>query len=286
MSTQTWHVDVDGVPRQIVAETDEASGRTSIRVDGRMVARPLATVEEERHFTLGSIAYVLRRLPDGALDLDIAPPQFQPPPAIPTAAPRARTSGGMTRVPPPKEKKTPIGRIILSALLLAFLGAAFRYGAKVVTYMSVPWKSYTSDDKQFRVKFAGDPEKSVDSVATSQGSLRAVQLKSKYEGHFYIVEHVDLPAVIPDDRVNQTEMAVMKGLVEEEKWKLLSSDLSRRGIGFVAEVPQSKEWSEGTARGRVIVEGDRLYIIYAFVPRGEALSWDVGEFLRSVEIAE
>jgi hypothetical protein len=65
-----------------------------------------------------------------------------------------------------------------------------------------------------------------------------------------------------------------------------AEDWGYRGLDFLAEVPESEDTSKGTARGSVFIRHSRIYAVYAFVPRGEALSWDTGEFLRSLELAE
>jgi len=276
MATQSWSVDFDGPVREIVAETDPQSGRTAIRVDGRMAARPMAREEQERTFAVGSVTYVLRR--NGAeLDLDIAPAHLQAPPQ---ASP-ARTGPGTTKTPAAQKKPVPVFKIVSSIVLTLVLSAAVRWGFRYFTYMSVPWQSYTHDDRRFRLNFAGVPEKS----SRNAGMLRTMQLKSSYEGHFYILEFVEFPELIPDDKQGAITDDAFNAIVKAEKWKLIKREWGNRGLNFIAEVPRSSDWSEGTARGSIIPHRDRIYIVYAFVPRGEALGWDVGEFLRSLELA-
>lgn len=290
MSTQqSWTVDVDGVTRHIVAETDETARRTAIRVDGRMVTRPMPLEEEERIFTIGSTAYVLRRLPDETLDLDIAPPQFQPAPAAPSASTmqRAQTMSGtakhtMTRVAAPKSG-FPIFKVIFGVIGAIIGLGLINYFASVYKYMSVPWKTYVHEDKRFKVMFAGNPERSTEFISTPAGVLRTVQLKSKFGEHFYIVEYLDLPFVVPLEKEGQLQQDMLKGIVGKDK--LIKSEYAGAALNFITQVSKKKDWSEGTMRGKILVAGKRVYIVYAFVPRGESISWDVGEFLRSLEVA-
>lgn len=282
MPSQSWKVDFDGPTRHIVAETDPESGRVAIRVDGRMATRPMAAEEKERTFSVGSVTYILRR-GTKELDLDIAPPEHQ---ASPAPRPAARhAAAGASHASPPARKPVPIFRIAASVILTLAIGAAVRYGGDVVRYMRVPWKSYMHSDRMFRVNFAGVPERSGYSVPTLAGVLPALQLKSKYEQHFYIVELVELP---PDTVYDENTLvpSVLDSIVKESNWNLRKRDWEARGLEFIAEVPQSKEWSLGTARGLVAARHGRIYIVYAFVPRGEVLSLDVGQFLRSLELSE
>lgn len=284
MSTQSWQVDFDGPTRHIVAETDPQSGRVAIRVDGRMATRPMSAEEEERTFTVGSVTYILRRQGD-ELDLDIAPPDLQAEPA-PAPAPAARrTMPGTTVAPAARRKGVPVGRIIGGVILTLVIGVAVRYGGDVVTYMRVPWKSYMHPDRMFQVNFAAVPERSGYSIATQAGVLPALQLKSKHQRHYYVVELIELPVHALFDEA-QLVPNVLDAIVKTGKWNLLKREWENRGLSFIAEVPQSKDWSQGTARGMVAARHGRIYIVYAFVPRGEVLSLDVGAFLRSFDLAE
>jgi hypothetical protein len=282
MPTQSWKVSYDGPTREIVADTDPQTGRVTVRVDGRMATKPMAPDEDERTFNVGSVTYILRRTPD-ELDLDIAPPELQAQPAAP--APRKTTAAG-TAPAAKKAKPVPIFRIIFGIVLTVVIGGAVRYGSHVVTYMRVPWRSYTHPDRTFRVNFAGVPQQSRDNVATLAGVLQTTQLRSKYERHFYVVEFIDLPEEPSLDQQNPLVTGVFNAIVKGEKWNVLKKDWGYRGLDFVAEVPESEDTSKGTARGSVFIRHARIYAVYAFVPRGEALSWDTGEFLRSLELAE
>lgn len=277
MKTQSWQVDFDGPARHIVAETDPQSGRTAIRVDGRMAAKPMAADEHERTFPVGSVTYVMRRNGD-ELDLDIAPPHMQAPPA---PAPRAAAAPTAE-----KKKPVPVFRIIGSIILTIVIAAVVRYGIRAVTYLRVPWRSYTHSDNMFRVNFAGVPQRDRYSIPVEGGTLPALQLKSRHGQHFYVVELIELPRDVELRDVHELTENALASMVQGFQWKLLAKEWGPKGLGFIAEVPPSADSSRGTLRGTMTIRHSRVYIVYAFVPRGESLSYDVGEFLRSFELAE
>lgn len=257
-----------------------------IRVDGRMATKPMAADEDERTFNVGSVTYILRRTP-GELDLDIAPPELQAQPAARPAAPsQRRTTAAGTAPAAKKTSSVPVFRIVFGIVLTLVIGGAVRYGSYVITYMRVPWRSYTHPDRTFRVNFAGVPEQSRDNVATLAGVLQTTQLRSRYERHFYVVEFIDLPEEPSLDQQNPLVTGVFDSIVKGEQWNVLKKGWGYRSLDFIAEVPESEDTSKGTARGSVFIRHSRIYAVYAFVPRGESLSWDTGEFLRSLELAE
>lgn len=278
MPSQSWKVDFDGPMRHIVAETDPLSGRVSIRVDGRMAAKPMAPEEDERTFNVGSVTYVIRRVGE-ELDLDIAPTQAQPyvPPSPPKAAQPAKDAA---------PKPFPVFKAITGIILGIVLTVGARYGQRVYTYMTVPWRSYTHPDRMFRVKFVGVPMRHSFTVPTPDGPLPALQLKSQHAEHLYLLEYIDLPEDVPPEAEAEVTKNVLASIVEASQWKVLTQGWDARGMAFIAEVPASDEGTEGTVRGSVIVRRARVYVHYAFVPRGESLSFDVGEFLRSLELAD
>jgi hypothetical protein len=55
---------------------------------------------------------------------------------------------------------------------------------------------------------------------------------------------------------------------------------------FIMQMPKNGTWSGGTARGHIVRSGQRLYILYAYVPRRESLAFDVGEYLRSLDLPD
>ena len=125
MSRQS--VIIPGTGKELVLETDPSTGRTAGRIDGRAVMSPLGAHEEEREFNVGSIRYLLRRLPGGDFDVDIAPPDL--------------TAGGATWTPPlavppqPQAPRTKTGLAIggfTTALILLLVSVVARKGMRAI----------------------------------------------------------------------------------------------------------------------------------------------------------
>ena len=277
---KTWNVDVDGAERRVVVDTDPESGRTMIRVDGRMAARALSADETERKFMIGSTGYVLRRDDAGELELDLDPDAPLPP-----VAPPAWKKPEPVEKPPSHVKGKILG-IILTLLIIP----AVRWGTDVVRYMRVPWKVYDPADHKFRVSFPTEPEESVDTINADGTTMRTVKLQSRYHNHFYVLEWVEFPFLIPPDKEGELITGALDGMVKSEQASLVQnawSRIARRdSMHFIMQMPKNKNWSGGTTRGHIVRSGQRLYILYAYVPKRESLAFDVGEFLRSLDLPD
>jgi len=104
--------------KELILETDPASGRTFARVDGRAVMRPLAATEEEQEFSVGQRRYILRRLDGGGFDVDITLP-------IPSHTREAAV--------PPKRKKSRVGAgTVVAGLVLVLAGYAVFKGVRAL----------------------------------------------------------------------------------------------------------------------------------------------------------
>jgi hypothetical protein len=277
---KSWNVDVDGAERRVLAETDPESGRTQIRVDGRMAARPMNAQESERKFTIGSTGYVLRRDDAGELELDLDADAL-----LPAVAPPSYKQKEPVEKPPSNAKAKILG-VILTLLIVP----AVRWGTDVVRYMRVPWKVYDPADHKFRVSFPNEPEESVDSIDAGGDRMRTVKLQSRYHNHFYVLEWIEFPFLIPVDREAELITGALNGMVKSEQASLVQnawSRIARRdSMHFIMQMPKNDTWSGGTARGHIVRSGQRLYILYAYVPRRESLAFDVGEYLRSLDLPD
>lgn len=277
MSTQTWMVHVDGAQREVFVDTDPASGRTAIRVDGRMAGRPMASTEEEREIAVGNDRYIIRRMADGSFDLDKAPPDAASMAAARngTAPPRRTTSA--SRVPTPSARaNVPVGKIIGGIIVMVILAVVVPYVKKTVAYFKVPWQSYVHHDNSFRVNVVGKPEKT------------GGKIMSRYRDHAYVLEWIDAGGLIPVERERQILDQALASIVKSHSATLVKSEYgARHGRGaklFIAQFPEQTGWSRGTVRGEIIVDSSRVYILWAFTPQGESLSFDIGEYLRSFEL--
>jgi len=113
MSPHPVTVPIPGSGKELILETDPATGRTSGRVDGRAVMRPLAATEDEREFSVGQRRYILRRLDGGGFDVDITLP--------------AMGAAHVAEVPPKRTtSRFGVGPAVLGLILVLAVGAVFK----------------------------------------------------------------------------------------------------------------------------------------------------------------
>ncbi len=77
-----WTLEISGRQHSVTVD-DTGNGKAVLRVDGRMVARPLAEEEAERTFTLDGFSYRVTRSADGTFEL--LEDEWAPPPPPPSA---------------------------------------------------------------------------------------------------------------------------------------------------------------------------------------------------------
>lgn len=271
--SNAWIVEIDGADRRVSVETDEATGRTQIRIDGRMAARPLNAHENERRFTVGNVAYVLRREDSGLFVLDLDG-DAQPVPNVPTTKGEPQTSK------PRRGHTRKIVAVLVTLLMLPLVNWAF----DAVRYMRVPWQVHAGAANQFRVSFPTVPEEE----RSKAENFRTTKLSSRFHDHLYVLEWIDFPFRIPPGRRRDVVTRALDAMIKAEGARVVARDLAPEGgrdaAHFILEMPENTSWSGGTARGHVVAFNNRVYIQYAYVPRGESLSYDVGEYLRSLEL--
>ncbi|HEX7151460.1 MAG TPA: hypothetical protein VF618_08240 [Thermoanaerobaculia bacterium] len=272
----TWTAaDDGGVEHQIVVDVDAQTGKTFIRVDGRLVARPLAPEEESREFKVGNATYVLRRLDDG-FDIDVV--------MTVDALPKTMSQ----RVAPPPVEKSPVPGIIVKALVTVLISGLLYWGYDSVMYMRVPWKAWNGPS--VRVDFPGEPERRVEKETANGETFEMVMMSAEYRRHGYALAYWDLGGPVPLDKVDELQAAFVTEFVKGMNGTMVKSAPgrvgSRWGVHFIANVPKTDEDPAGSIRGQLALNGRRVYLQFAFVPKGASLSYDVGEFLRSLRFSD
>jgi hypothetical protein len=285
MSTNTWAVEVDGVAHQIVLAADPQSGKTVIRVDGRMAARPMAPEESEREFRVGSMTYLLRRSQEGVFDLDIAPPDLT------NGAPAQAWSGGaktLSKRLPQAEEKSGTMATVLKVAGTAVVAVLLYWGWDALMYMRVPWQHWNGPS--VRVDFPKEPARHVEHYTVEGQQYEYVAMTADYRKHGYALAWWQLGGVVPDEKVDEVQKVFVDELIKEWRGKVIQRGparvSSREGIHFVLQVPKSEKYPAGTIRGQLAHYNGRVYVQFAFVPRGAAFSFDVGEFLRSMKFGD
>src|ERR1043166_3512562 len=217
MSTKQWTVDADGMEHLVSVLSAAGTGRTSMRVDGRMVGRPLGADEYERVFPVASVGYVVRRKGDD-FELDFAPRDFS---ATVRSTPPKRGAA------PAKAKSSPLIPIIIAVVaLLGLVGLFGRMRAKkpvAVTHKAVQWMPYTASDGSFSVNFPGVPK--IEAEAEYQNNYRYTyySLESKSdEQHIYNVEYCDLPVEISDAKATEVLLEWLQWWNKENDGTLVS----------------------------------------------------------------
>jgi hypothetical protein len=290
MSATTWTVDVDGVRRTISVERDAKTGRTMIRVDGRMVARPMSEEEEERQVPVGGTIYVIRRIGEDKFDLDVPPETFL------SSAPKTMARGSIRS----REKQESsgsgrkIGAAIGGTIVILIVLALLRVGREGFAYMRVPWKPFKPADGSFSVNFAGDPKQETESMNLLGDMWNIVSYQSKYKNHFYVVQYIDTHAVVTEKNAPNLLSQYLDGWMDALEAKLQTKEpasLSRNpAIRFVADVPKGAGKGDqrlpvdAVMRGTIAMRGRRILVAWTLAGKGDRIVADLTKFLESFEI--
>jgi len=288
MSTKSWTVDADGLEHLVTLDHDPATGRTSIRVDGKMAARPLAADENERSFPVGSVGYVVRRagkdfeLDFAPLDLTQRPKTFsgtQPIPKSTAAAAAQANKSGVAKFIP----------IIIGVVALIGIVGLFGRGKPPAPRQDLKWMPYAADDGSFKVNFPGEPTLEADSEFYDNIRYTSIALETLVdEQHAYRVEYVDLPIEVGDSQTTEVLLGWLHHWMEDNQGTLLSQKPDRidgfRGVHFTARYSANREHRAGIASGDALIAFRRVYFIYADVPQGELNAPEIAQFVASLDV--
>jgi hypothetical protein len=253
MSTQAWDVDVDGAPHRITVDPDVKTGRTAIRVDGKMATRPFLADEEEREFSVGSSAYILRRMEDGTFDLDVG--VSEPVNTVIVDAARAETDDKSGR------------RTLGKAIILAILAGSIWWAWKASVYMRVPWSEWSSNEPRVLMDFPGQPE------------TEPRRVTARYRRHTYVLEHRRIEPLMEYLAPSLLTKAVKQNWARAEIESIGETRMpGRDAVRYVIHV------RDATLRGIATVHQDTMYLAWVETPRGEEETADVSRFLRSIKL--
>jgi hypothetical protein len=289
MSTQAWTVDIDGIQRSITVDYDWQLGKASIRVDGRIAARPLANEENEREVVVGTRRYVVRRLPNDQWDLDVSPDTY----LAPDSSSR-RVTATATPVP---ARRSIVNRIVLVVgivVVIVVVAGLVRTGREGFAYLDVPWKPYAAADATFKANFPGDPKRETDSRNINGDIWQVVSLSSEYKNHYYAVQHVDLRMVVTDSQSRRVMDRFFTGWMEGLGSKVQTTEestLARNPVKrFVATLPAGtgdKSYKlpvDATMRGMVVLRSRRLFFVWTLAAASDEISRDLKEFMEAFEV--
>lgn len=296
LAPNSWTIDVDGVLRDLTIEESAATGKTAIRIDGKMAAKPLLPEERERVFTMGATRITVRRA-GGSFDVETAderpdagmPQQFDPP-ARSAAAPPSRQQ---TYAPPPPARAVPekpsrsTGAPLRQVLLIAIVAAIVVWAIPVVKRWSATWKPYVAPDASFRISFPFEPAITTKSETVRDRTIDIHFVGGELAGHELTLGYFDLPVEVSyaeEYRVSPWFEAGENAIVSHYGGKVVkrweSNVNGHVGEEFIVEA------GEKAMRGKVAVNRRRIFMALAVVPKGDATAYDVGQFLRSLELPD
>jgi hypothetical protein len=282
MNAKTWTVDVDGIKYGVVVDQDAQSGRATIRVNGRIAAKPMSAEESEREVPIGSARYVVRRREGGQFDLDIPPEHFLK---------RATMSGGRgAEVPRPKSN---VGRWIGGVVVVLIVIGLLRYGRYGWQYMNVPWKPFASPDGTFKTKFPEEPKESSSSHNINGDIWTIKSFLADYKNHSYAVQYVDLKTVVVEANAQSIMDRFFSGWVDVLGGKLESREntsIARNpAIRFIVTVPAGSGPADeklpvaARIRGFLALRGNRLFFVWGVAALADPFTKDIHQFTDAFE---
>jgi hypothetical protein len=281
VSSANWTVEVDGVDRNVSVITDPESGKASVRVDGRMAARPLNAEEQEREVMIGRARYMLRRAGDGFdLELIDAPLYIPPPPAN-----RVTREQKM-----PSKRSFPIFKIIFGIFgTLMLLGVA-GYARHAWAYMNAPWSAYKAPDGEFLIDFPGEPLTESEDHNVAGTIITMTQLYQNYRGHLYSIQYTKLPFIVTENREAPLAQQLMEAYASKHNGTILTRDpawvAKHNGVKFTAKIPKSDENPESLVKGAIAIRKGHAYAVIFARPANDPVGTDGDHFLNSFQLPD
>lgn len=285
MSDRSWTVEVGGVDHTVIVDCDPQTRRASIRVDGRMPARPMAADEYERELSIDGVPYVLRRKDGDEFELDIAPEAF-----LNQTKSRSSSRAAKSAPPPRKSKMIWIAYVVAGLFALGLV----RYGLRSFQYTHVPWQPYSDSDGGFTAKFPGSPTEK-QSTENINGDLWTVHSRfATFKDHFYAVQFLDMKIVVVEANSESIMNRFLDGWAETLGGKIETrekSSLARNpSIRFTMAIPRGAGPEEhklpvkAHLRGVAAVRGSRLYLTWTLTTEAESTFADVHQFLDAFAV--
>lgn len=253
MTTQTFEVSVGLDTHQIDVAQDTSSGKTTIRLDGKMAARPLAPGESSRELKVGPERYELRRAADGSFDLEfIGVDEAEGPVVSPTPNVRPRAAAAV----PKKSFSVPILPIIGVLLLLAVLRYVVPWAKDA---LGVGWYQHSGADRSITFQMPVPPE----SERYNVSGIPVTEYRSIARENEFYVGIAQLPRIIPgQDNVLINKMR--DSLLKRHKAKLQADRSIPGGAEVLARSDEKIDF-----KFRIIMNGDRIYLVGAAAPEGK-----------------
>lgn len=282
LAPKRWTIDVDGIVRDLTVEESAATGRTAIRIDGKMAAKPLLPEESQRMFTMGATRITIRRA-GGSFEVETAG-------EAPAAAPfRQEPYAGP---PPParnlaEKPSRSTGAPLRQVLLVAAVAAIVVWAIPMVKRWSATWKPYVAPDASFRIAFPFAPATATKTESVRGRTIDIHFVGGELAGHELTVGYFDLPVDVPYSEeyraspwfeAGENAIIAQHGGTVMKRWE--SNVNGHVGEEFIVES------GEKAMRGKIAIDRKRIVMALAVVPKGDATASDVGQFLRSLELPD
>jgi len=254
-----WTVVVNRREHEIRVDEDPQTGKTFVRVDGRVVAKPMSAEDEEREVVVDGAAYrVMRHATDGfAIDL----------------VPRARKdltqsakSTGRWKMP------LLIGAALLVIVLIVRVGW-------FASYSHIRWTPYHGDE--FSIAFPHQPK--------VENRSRGDAITTSFKKHMFMLQYGNLSNPINREGSGRLMRELLEETAKAEAGEITSQDgddwMGHPSIAYSIKVPAGGDHPAGRETGRIVMSSyKRFYQYFTFVPLDDPITEDTDHFLASFEI--
>lgn len=261
MTQQTFDVSVGNETQRLEVALDPESGKTTIRLNGRMAARPMLPSDESRDVQIGTDRYQLLRRGDGEFELE-----FIGGLEVQTLA-QAQAAAKLDAEAMSPSGYLPVGKIIAGVVLLVVIALAL---PAIKNGLGIGWYQHKSADGRFTFQMPEPP--AADEHMTA--GLKVLEYIGRSGEHEFYVGYVDLPDYMPAEQIGPMINAMRDGLLKRYQAVAVRDQDTALGSEIVAR-------SEATGddyKFRIILSGKRIYLLGAAAPEGELGSMAVMRF--------
>lgn len=259
--------------KTVSISVDPETGRTAVRIDGKMAGRPLTPDEDSREIRVGDDLYLLKREWE-RFELEYigpAAPVVQARSAVPAKASIA------------KKSTFPTGKIILGLLLTVVAG--WLYGP--IAEVAVDWNRFMAPDNTFRADMPGEVvEAKLGSFARAAGAKAWL---AERNDKIFEVGYVDVPSDVKQDWENEFINSVRDSIAKKYKGQVVNDKDWPGGTELMISCQEWRDTPDGPkvprdVRIRLIIRDHRVVVAAASAPPREIMSMTVTRFFMSVKV--
>lgn len=255
MTAQTFEISVGLDQHKIDVQQDATSGKTMIRVDGRMAARPMSPAESSRELQVGPERYELHRSAGGSFELEFLGAVEQNMPAAPGVMPGMRP-----RAPAVKQQTSSFPLFRVLGALVAFALLSFIY-PWVRDAAGIGWYHYDSPDGRFSFQMPAPPI----SERYNASGVAITEYSINVDNRDFYVGFAELPGQLPPGRDVMLINGLRDGLLKRHSAVMVSERTLASGTTFVAHSEKEK----ADFKFKIFLTPRRVYVAgAAATPKG------------------